>query len=235
MTTYATPVGAPPRARDLRRASRWLAAILMPIGPAAIAVLRFVLPYDTVDEIPDVVAKVAADPGAQRLVGWMGVVAVFTLVPGALAALRLSRRGAPLLTAAAGLLLVPGYLGLIATVSGIDDFVPAGLDAGIDQGTLARLVEATTAAPYGAIYLGVFVPGHILGTILLAVALWRVGVLAGPLAVALAVSQPLHLVAALTGNHPLDLLGWGLTALGMAAAAVAVVRMPDDEWDLPPR
>lgn len=234
MTTYA-PAATPARTgRDLRKASRWLAAILMPIGPAAVAVLRFVLPYDTVDEIPDVVAKIAADPGAQRLVQWMGVIAVFTLVPGAVAALRLSRRRAPVLTAAAGLLLVPGYLGLIATVSGPDDFLPAGLGAGIDQGTLARLAEATTAAPYGSVYLGVFVPGHILGTILLAVALWRAGVLAAPLAVALAVSQPLHLVAALTGNHPLDLLGWGLTALGMAAAAVAVLRMPDDEWDLPP-
>jgi hypothetical protein len=33
-------------------------------------------------------------------------------------------------------------------------------------------------------------------------------------------------VAALTGNHPLDLVAWGMTAAAMAAAAVAYVRHP---------
>jgi hypothetical protein len=237
MTTYADRTGTTARRaapRDLRRASRWFAAILMPLGPAAVAVLRFVLPYDTSDEVPTMVAKIAADPGAQRLVLWMGVLAVFTLVPGAIVALRLARRRVPVLTAVAGLLLVPGYLGLTATVSGTDDYILAGTEGGLDQAVLSRLVELTTAAPYGSIYIGVFVIGHILGTILLSVALWRAGVLSGLLALVLGVSQPLHLVAALTGNHPLDLVGWGMTALGMAAAAVALLRTPDDEWDLPP-
>ena len=39
----------------------------------------------------------------------------------------------------------------------------------------------------------------------------------------------------MTGNHPLDLLGWGLTAIVMGVAAVRVLRTSDDEWDVPPR
>ena len=80
-----------------------------------------------------------------------------------------------------------------------------------------------------------FVVGHIVGSVLLGLAFWRSGVVHRGWAVAMVVSQPLHLLAALTANHPLDLLGWGLTALAMGAAAVALLRTPDDHWDVPDR
>jgi hypothetical protein len=48
------------------------------------------------------------------------------------------------------------------------------------------------------------------------------------------VSQPVHLVAAMTGNHPLDLFAWGTTAFGFGAAGLVLLRMDDDEFDLPP-
>jgi hypothetical protein len=49
-----------------------------------------------------------------------------------------------------------------------------------------------------------------------------------------AISQPLHLAAALTGNHPLDLLGWGLTGFALAYGSVVVPRMRNSDRDLPP-
>ena len=60
----------------MSRASRWLAAALLPVGPAAIAVLRLVLPYDTTDDAGTIVRKVAADPGTQSLVVWLGFAGV---------------------------------------------------------------------------------------------------------------------------------------------------------------
>ena len=59
---------------------------------------------------------------------------------------------------------------------------------------------------------------------LLGFALWRSGAVHWVWAVLMGISQPLHLVAAMTGNHPLDLLGWGLTAVVMGVAAVRVLR-----------
>ena len=53
---------------DTRTLARWTAAILMPIGPAAVAVLRFVLPYDTNDSAAVMIAKVQADVGSQQAV-----------------------------------------------------------------------------------------------------------------------------------------------------------------------
>ena len=88
--TRVTATSRPPRTHaDLRTFDRILAAILMPLGPAAAAVTRYVIPAEPVG------ASVTADPGAQRLVLAMGIVITFTMVPGALAALRLIRRRAP--------------------------------------------------------------------------------------------------------------------------------------------
>lgn len=217
---------------DLRTRSRWLAALLMPIGPAAVALLRYVLPYDTGDEPATLVHKVVTNPGAQSFVLWMGLVAVFTLVPGALAAGRLTRHGSPRVTAAAMLLLVPGYLALGFLIAG-DVVVWSGAHAGVDEVTLTTLYTATH--PTGNIAAGVFVLGHVIGTVLLGIALWRSCVVPRWAAGATAVSQPLHFVAAvILASHALDLVAWGLTALGMGVAAVAVLRTPDDTWDTAP-
>jgi len=49
------------------------------------------------------------------------------------------------------------------------------------------------------------------------------------------VAQPLHFTAAvIVGSPGLDLAAWGLNAVGFAAAAAAILRMPDDEWDVGP-
>ena len=111
-TTTERPSAATVRLSDTRTLARWTAAILMPIGPAAVAVLRFVLPYDTNDSAAVMIAKVQADVGSQQAVIVLGLIAVFTLVPGAYAVTRLTRPGAPRLTAVAAPLLIAGYLGL---------------------------------------------------------------------------------------------------------------------------
>ena len=113
MTTVTErPSAATLRLSDTRTLARWTAAILMPIGPAAVAVLRFVLPYDTNDSAAVMIAKVQADVASQQAVIVLGLIALFTLVPGAYAVTRLTRPGAPRLTAVAAPLLIAGYLGL---------------------------------------------------------------------------------------------------------------------------
>jgi hypothetical protein len=203
---------------------RYGLAALMPVGPAAVAVLRFVLPYDTPDPSSAVVAKIAADLPAAGLVLWLAFVATLTLVPGAVAALSCTWRAAPRLSLIAGALLVPGYLMLGFAGGGADAAVPAGVVAGIDPAVLVRLVDALETDPVAATSSTVFVAGHLLGATLLGVAMLRSRVVARPWAVAMMVSQPVHLLAALTGNHPLDLVGWGMTAAGMAAVAVTFAR-----------
>lgn len=234
--TTSTDVRRPAHAEagpaDLRRSARYLAALLMPIGPAAVALLRYNLPTFTSGDAEDAVAAVYAHPGAQSLVLWMGLAAALTLVPGVYAVGRLTHRQAPRLTAAALLLLVPGYLAL-SLMLGSDLMLWTSAQAGIPQSQAMALYEATH--PTTDIALGVFVLGHVVGTVLLGIALFRTRLVARWVAVLLAVSQPLHFVAAVVvGSPTLDLVAWCLTAFGMTAAAFAVLRTPDAQWDLPP-
>ena len=221
----------PQTKRDVRTASRWLAAFVVPIGAAAIALLRYFLPYDTVDDGATIASKVMAEPGRASLVLWLGFIGVLTLVPSAYIVGKLTRRRVPWLTGAALVLLIPGYLSL-AWAGASDQALWTNTEAGLDAGTITKLYD--TMHPTGELAAVVFVLGHVVGTILLGVALWRSQVVARWAAVAVIVSQPIHIVAAvIIPNHTLDLIGWGLQAAGFAAVGLAILRLHNDEWDLP--
>jgi hypothetical protein len=207
------------------RRSRRLAALVIPVGPAAVAVLRFRLPYATADNPVDVASSVIARPEAQSLVLWLAFVAVLTLVPAVVWVGRLTASRVPRLSAAALLLLVPGYLALSWFASG-DLLLWAGAKQGLDPATLAGLY--TAMHPTSEIAAGLYVVGHVLGTVLLGVALWRSRTVPRWAAVATIVSQPLHFVAAVALQSPgLDLVAWGMNAVGFAAAGVALARGRD--------
>lgn len=232
MTSVATDLTAPAPSADLRRSTRWLAALVMPIGPVAVALLRFVLPYSTVDQPATIVRKVVAHPADQSVVLWLGFVAILTLVPGVLWVGRVTRRLAPKVTAAALLLAVPGYL-VLSWLIATDLLLWIGADQGLEPALLTRMYD--TAHPTSNIAAGVFVVGHVVGTVLLGIAMWRSRAVPRWAALATVVSQPLHLVAAVIVASPLlDLAAWGLNAVGFAAVAISVFRLPDDSWDLPP-
>lgn len=217
-------------ATDPGRATRWFAAVLIPIGPAAVAVLRFILPYDTTDDEATMVARVAADLGAQSQVLWLLFVATLTLVPAALWVGRLTRPRAPRITGAAMILLVPGYL-VLPWLGSVDALVWTGAAAGADQDLLARLT--TTTHPSIDVAAAVFVLGHVLGTILLGFALWLSRTVPRWAALLTIVSQPLHFVAAVILASPaLDLAAWGMQAIAFGAAAVAILRLPGRRFDL---
>ncbi len=185
--------------------ARWW---LLPIGPAAIAVLRLVLPYDTTDDAATVARKVAEAPGAQSLVVWLGFVAMLTLVPAVVWIAGAIREKAPKTTIAAVLLLVPAYL-------------TSGLLVAEDAAMLSGAVVSHPALDAAT---AVFVVGHVIGTVLLGVAMWQAG-LPRWAAIVTAVSQPLHFVAAVVVvSHELDFVAWGLNAAGFAAVAAWAAR-----------
>lgn len=228
----SSPRQAPAPPADLRRYSRWLLALLLPVGPASVAVLRYVLPYGTVDSSTEIVRQAAANEQGLSLVLWLAFVGTFTLIPGVLAVGRLTRRRAPRTTAAALLLLIPGYLSLGWLLSS-DILLWTGVHAGVDQPTMVRLYEQSHLTL--SIAIGVFVLGHVIGTVLLGIALWRSYAVPRWAAVLTMVAQPLHFTAAvIVGSPELDLAAWSLNAVGFAAAAAAILRMRDDDWDLPP-
>ena len=196
-------------------ALRWLTAILMPIGPACVAVIRLVYPPDA--------ATALANPAIMEAVLWLGFVATFTLIPGAYAALGLLRRPTPRLYLWTGGFLLPGYLAMV-TLGFFDMLWAAAPAAGMTVSQVDALSAATETVGPGPITLLIFVIGHIVGTTLLGVAALKGKLVPTVVAIALLVSQPLHLVSVIVGLPVLDLFAWGMTALGMAFLAARLVR-----------
>ncbi len=227
MTAVMAPREAAPRA-DLRRASRILGAVLLPIGPLAVAILRFVLPYTTNQSPSAAVREVAAHQGVQNAVVWLGLLAGLTLVPGVIYAGRVVGRTSPRLAAVATVLLVLGYISLSWLTVG-DAYLLFGVRHHLPAATLVAMYNGVH--PAASVAAGLFVAGHVLGTVLLGIAMLRGRVVPTWAAIATLVAQPIHFVAAVVvGSHALDLVGWGLNAVGFAALSLALLRLTDDQW-----
>jgi Domain of unknown function (DUF4386) len=221
--------------RDLRRFWRLLIAIALPIGPLGVTVARGIMPYWTNDDGRTIVEKSAAHPDLLNASAWLMLVLFPPLLLGMLVLGYVARRGAPVLaTVGAGLsFLAYADWG----VAGDSDYTVLTMhDAGFDVDTIYRVVDAGYAHPVATVSGLGWVAGHILGMILLGIALYRARVVARWVGIALAVSQPIHLISAIiVPSRLLDVtLGWGLTTVGFVMVSVAIARMPDDEWDLRP-
>ncbi len=213
---------APDTRRRLRLAVP-AAVTLAVTGPLAVAVLRVVLPYDTTDDESTVAAKVAAHPGNQGAVLALTYLALLVLPLGLVLVCAVAVRVRAMLGGIGATVTWLGFMSLFASVT-YDSVALAGARAGIPVPTVAALGVALDGDPVASVASTVFVVGHILGVVLLAVALRNV--IPRWAAVALAVSQPLHLFfAVVVVNHPLDGLAWTLTAVGFGAAALAGARL----------
>ncbi len=199
-----------------------LALCLLPVGPLAVAVIRLELPYYHAKTNLAAVQSVAAHPGRESLVLWLGLIAFLTLLPGVLglaAALPASRvRTAGLVLAAAGYLCI-GVLFIE------DSLLWSAAHIHANQAQTAALLGANH--PAISIATGIFVAGHVLGTVLLGVALLRAKLVPIWAAWALIVSQPIHFTAlVILGSPQVDFVGWSLTAVGMAMVARTLLGRP---------
>jgi hypothetical protein len=207
-------------------------AIVMPLGPLAIAVVRGILPYDTIDSNATMAAKVAEQQGTEEAVIWLTFVALLTLVPGVIALGMLARRRAPWLATTGLVLAFAAFMSLFwSTVAGSDNVALGAARIGMSPGLTGMLLDSVEAIPAIALASTLFVVGHIIGLALLGVALWRGRVIPAWAALLIAISQPLHFVfAVIAPIHILDGLAWALTAAGFAAAAVVLLR-EHVSWD----
>ena len=196
------------------------AVVLAALGPVCVGLLRFTLPYYTASDSTATAHAVAAHPGRESAVLWLGLVATLTLVPG-LYAVRSALPAGRLRSWAFGLTML-GYLSLPVVLVG-DMVLWTAVMQGLDATTTAKLLDGLPPA-YG-VGIGVFVVAHVSGTVLLGVLCLRNRLV--PLAVgwALTISQPLHFVTTVfLGLAWVDLVAWSLTAL--AVGWIAAVHSP---------
>jgi hypothetical protein len=235
-TTAPAPLATAQRVRDLRTLWRVLIAIALPIGPLLVTITRWIMPYWTTDDGPTMVSKSLAHLDRLNTMAWLSLFMVPALVISLLAIGYVARRGAPVLATIGAALSFLAYVNWSAT--GNTDFLmlTAG-QAGVDPATINKVLDATANHhPVAAISGFGWVIGHILGTVLLGIALLRAKKIPTLAGIAMIVSQPVHLVAAvIVPSRVLDVVaGWGLTTVAFAVVAVVILRTHNDDWDLPP-
>jgi hypothetical protein len=143
------------------------------------------------------------------------------------------RRRAPLLAAIGGLLSAFEVL-IQAELPSVDLLTLVGIDKGIDHTVLATLITGFNAHPIEALGVIGFLLGHVVGQILLGIAVWRTRIAPWWLGLALIISGPLQMIDGGSNSVPIACVGWLLNALGFAAATYALLRVPKDEFDLAP-
>src|SRR5215217_2263301 len=125
------------------------------------------------------------------------------------------------------------YLGAFA-MSAIDNLYLIGASLPSDQRDVAALViDKMWSTGIPGISTNLFVFGHILGAILMGLALRGSIATVGWLAMLL--TTPMHVLAFVVLQMlALDMAAWLLMALAFACCAVKIIKTPNDEWDLPP-
>jgi hypothetical protein len=125
------------------------------------------------------------------------------------------------------------YLGAFA-MSAIDNLYLIGASLPADQRDVAAIViDKMWSTGIPGVSTNLFVLGHILGAILMGLALRGSIATVGWLAMLL--TTPMHVLAFVVLQMPaMDLAAWMLMTLAFVCCAIKIIQAPNDEWDLPP-
>ena len=235
LTTTRTKInddsGRARRVRDVRSFQRYAAAIILPIPPTCVAIGRLFQTDDS--DTRRTLDLIAANPDRQFTFALLGFIGLLTVVPAFLAAAGLSRRRRPVLTTIALSVNLLGYLGAFA-MAAIDNLYLIGALLPADQRDVAAIViDKMWSSGIPGVSTNLFVLGHVLGAILMGLALRGSIATIGWLAMLL--TTPMHVVAFVVLQMPaLDMAAWLLMTLAFVCCAVKIIKTPNDDWDLPP-
>ena len=236
LTAESTLAGESVRhVRDLRPFWRISLALALPLGPLLITVARAILPYWTNDDPATIVAKTAAAPEIMDVLLWVGALLTPCMIISMLTLGYVARRGAPVLATVGTLLSFFAYALWGATSAG-DYTTSVLLGAGYAPDEVVTIMGHLEATALSFVTGFFWVLGHILGLVILAIALHRARVLPLWAAIVMALSQPVHLVSAvIILSRWLDVFGgWGMTTVTCVLVSVWMLRTRDADWDLAP-
>ena len=224
------------RIRDVRRFERAVAAAVLVVSAGCLTASRFFTPEGS--ENREILDAIAVNPGRQFSYALLTYIAGITMVPAFLAAARLARTQRPVLAMIAAGVNMVSYLGG-ATLAVVEVLYLAGGQLPKDQqDAAAALIDEFWSAGLVSFSAWLFTFGSLAGGVLLGLALRGRIPTVGWLAVA--ASQPLLFVqwAVLPSNGSaigLDAAARAVLALGFACCAYAVLRTPNDDWDVAPQ
>jgi hypothetical protein len=194
------------------------AVICLAVGSAGQLVQSVITPVHEADSAKQNVARAIAHPAAMQAAAWLDLTTLFFLpalvVVAYLAGARTTRLG-----------WIGAVLAIGATVPGIAYVLaPDVLYAVSAHGAVTgAAIQAYNDAGVVGVATIVFLVGHVLGLVLLAVALWRAGTVPKWAAISLGL-YPVLEIAGGTGFRPAGVLAYLLLTAAFCASAVTLTR-----------
>ena len=213
---------------DVRTVTRWFGAASLVVGGIAVTIGTAVEPSGDNDSTGVALAKISRHLSDQRLLIVTDLFALFML-PGILCLMRLARRRAPRLALAGGSLAFAGWLGGLVGLGSLDIVYYYGAKAS-DRDGVAVLIHAIANDWTSDVLLASFLVGQVLGTVLLAAALWRARVAARWAAVLLGVGSIVQV--AVHDSNGVSAAVWACVTVGMGAFAISALRTDNESWDV---
>ncbi len=216
--------------RDARGFWRVLLAVVVPIPWLAKGV-QYIVQEPEYDHSADQI-KAWADGNAYSWLQWLDVLFVVLVVPSILAMALVSRRSAPRLTSWATIVMGGGFLMVLPLNIGGDPLVWVAARKGYDPVSTGRFIDALQDGPRAGLGGLGFIAAILIGSILIALALWKSRAVSPWAAALVGLGGFTH--PFLSFEHHIHGAGLVVLALGCVGVSVALLRMSNDSFDLPP-
>lgn len=233
-TTHAASATAGANAkpvRDRRGFWRLLLALVVPMPMLAKGVYYLLTPVDGDVSFQGTVAAFEQHRGVLETTKWLDAVFVVTLVPATVAIAWVARRGAPRLASTGAFIALTGFLFGLTLLGGVETPALVTVQHGLDHGAMSDLDKALTGEPLIGIASLLFIVGVVFGLGLLGAALLRSRAVPGWAGWAVLLGGTTH---PFIPNHVGQGLGLWVAAVGCLAVSGTLLRMSNDEFDLPP-
>jgi hypothetical protein len=234
-TTDAAPTAnrAPAKpVRDRRGFWRILLAIIVVLPMPAKGVYYLLTPVAGDATFKESVASFEAHRDILETLKWFDAVFVVGLIPATIALAWVARRGAPRLTTAGAVIALTGFLVGMPLMGGVMTPALVTVQHDLDYTSMAALDDALHHEPMLGIAALLFIVGIVFGLGLLGGALKRSRAVPGWVGIAVMVGGATH---PFIPNHIGQGIGLFVAAAGFAGVSVALLRMSNDEFDLPAR
>jgi hypothetical protein len=213
---------------DSRNFTRTLAAISLLVTPVLLLLAQLIGP-DLGGDAADELAAIADDEARYVISGLLFLISPLVFVPGMMGTIRLMRRrGVTLGQVGAALIMFGALLTMAFYGWGAVEYV-AATESGLTRTEMAELFEAAEDSAVGVpIWVGGFFLGLLLGSILLAIALWRSRVVPvwGPIALVLST-----VLGFLGEEVVIGAISFVLLFIGLLPIAQKLLSISDDEWE----
>jgi hypothetical protein len=207
---------------NVRAVSRRFGAAALVIGPLSVAVGSLFAVVSDDDSVSVALAKIAAHPSGERAVIVCDLLAAFML-PAVLYLMRLTGPRAPRLTLAGGTIAFAGWLAGLVSL-GASDLLYYHAALLPDRASAVSLVHGVTSDAAFVIPEALFLAGHVLGLLLLGIALWRTRAVPRWAAALVGLASVAQFLV--HDQSVLSACAFGLLTVGLGACAAALLRAP---------